>query len=392
MALKDLLKKKDKISNGDTTASARTLSPSVPEFQFLRTTTSTQETIEPPTFPGDPPTRYDKPLLSPDPQSRFGMFRSKSSAGNTQGGGGGGWQTSRPEVENESGNSNGNGNNNGTGSGKGKLAERLHFGRTRSASSINVPDNLPDVGGDGVARTEEEEASWERRATVLVTEGLAHGAGGVNSPGTPGFENADFGSVRPGSSATGGQGIAITPENEQDIQEAIRLHEKGNLEASTALFGRLAEPNGANNALAQVLYGLALRHAWGIEPDPSQAVHYLSMAASNSASIESLALKAGLKKGGAAKGELVLAMYELANCFRNGWGVKRDPAAAKMYYETAANLGDTDAMNEVAWCYTEGFGCKKDKFKAAQFLRLAETKGNKTLGNTWIWKDKYNPK
>jgi hypothetical protein len=31
------------------------------------------------------------------------------------------------------------------------------------------------------------------------------------------------------------------------------------LEASTALFGRLADPNGANNALAQVLYGLALR-------------------------------------------------------------------------------------------------------------------------------------
>lgn len=68
-----------------------------------------------------------------------------------------------------------------------------------------------------------------------------------------------------------------------------------------------------------------------------------------------------MKKGGAAKGELVLAMYELANCFRNGWGIKKDPAAAKQYYETAANLGDTDAMNEVAWCYIEGFGTKKDK-------------------------------
>jgi TPR repeat protein len=68
-----------------------------------------------------------------------------------------------------------------------------------------------------------------------------------------------------------------------------------------------------------------------------------------------------MKKGGAAKGELVLAMYELANSFRNGWGIKKDPVAAKQYYETAANLGDTDAMNEVAWCYLEGFGCKKDK-------------------------------
>ncbi len=33
------------------------------------------------------------------------------------------------------------------------------------------------------------------------------------------------------------------------------------------------------------------------------------------------------------------------------------------YYETAANLGDTDAMNEAAWCYLEGFGCKKDKVR-----------------------------
>jgi TPR repeat protein len=70
-----------------------------------------------------------------------------------------------------------------------------------------------------------------------------------------------------------------------------------------------------------------------------------------------------MKKGGEAKGELTLAIFELANCFRNGWGVAKDPVAAKQYYETAANMGDTDAMNEVAWCYLEGFGCKKDKVR-----------------------------
>lgn len=92
------------------------------------------------------------------------------------------------------------------------------------------------------------------------------------------------------------------------------------------------------------------------------------MAASNSAEVEKMALSAGVKKGGAAKGELVLAMYELANSFRNGWGIKKDPVAAKQYYETAANLGDTDAMNEVAWCYLEGFGTKKDKVSNAFHL------------------------
>lgn len=103
------------------------------------------------------------------------------------------------------------------------------------------------------------------------------------------------------------------------------------------------------------------RHGWGCTADPERAITYLSTAASNSAQVESLALSAGKKKGGAAKGELVLAMFELAQCYRQGWGVKKDLVAAKTYYETAANLGDTDAMNEVAACYLEGIGCKKDK-------------------------------
>lgn len=59
----------------------------------------------------------------------------------------------------------------------------------------------------------------------------------------------------------------------------------------------------------------------------------------------------------------MLAIFELANCFRNGWGVAKDPVAARQYFETAANLGDTDAMNEAAWCYLEGFGGKKDKVR-----------------------------
>lgn len=75
-----------------------------------------------------------------------------------------------------------------------------------------------------------------------------------------------------------------------------------------------------------------------------------------------------MKRGGAAKGELVLAIYELANSYRHGWGVEKDPVAARSYYETAANLGDTDAMNEVARCYEEGFGGKKDRVSAISVL------------------------
>lgn len=103
---------------------------------------------------------------------------------------------------------------------------------------------------------------------------------------------------------------------------------------------------------------------WGTTIEPGKAIHYLSLAASNSASIEEQALASGVRKGGAAKGELTLAIYELANCFRHGWGVKKDAVAARQYYETAANLGDTDAMDQVAECYLEGFGGAKDKVRS----------------------------
>jgi TPR repeat protein len=51
----------------------------------------------------------------------------------------------------------------------------------------------------------------------------------------------------------------------------------------------------------------------------SKAVVYLKAAAENAAEAEDDALAAGLTKGGQLKGELTLAIYELGNCFRNGW-------------------------------------------------------------------------
>jgi hypothetical protein len=214
MTLKDLLKKKDSIRRegaASTTSKGPTLSPDVPEFQFFRTTTSTQETIEPPSFPGDP--QRESPLLSPEPRGKFGRFRSRSNAA-SQG------ATSGAE--------------------KGHLTERLHFGRTRSSSSVNVPDNLPEVGGDGVARTEEDEANWEKRATVLVTEGLQHGS---SQPGTPNYELANPMSQGRPTSTRSRSGTIGAPADEvcitdgrarirlsyeqENILEAIRLHEKG---------------------------------------------------------------------------------------------------------------------------------------------------------------------
>ncbi|KAF2857617.1 HCP-like protein [Piedraia hortae CBS 480.64] len=243
-----------------------------------------------------------------------------------------------------------------------RLKEKLSFHREtrpRSSSAI-LPRDLPDAPAPALGNGKAE-AEWEERATVLAQTNPVPKAAVPRTTAPP---QAD--------------------EVEATLQEGIRLHEEGELNKATAIFHQLAD---SNHALAQVLYGLALRHGWGTPVDTDGAIRYLSLAASNSAMIE----KDALTKGG-AKGELVLAIFELGNCFRHGWGIQKDPAAARHYYETAANLGDPDAMEEAAWCYLDGFGGRKDKFAAARFLREAEkVRGRPAVGNSWIWKNKYNP-
>ena len=51
----------------------------------------------------------------------------------------------------------------------------------------------------------------------------------------------------------------------------------------------------------------------------ANAVIYLKAAAENAANEEEVALASGLSMGGKLKEELTLAIYELGNCFRNGW-------------------------------------------------------------------------
>ena len=341
MPLKDLLKKKDKLSNDEAKTPAVSQASATPEFTFLRTDTYSQEVIEPPSFAGDRKGFSIPPRPSTPPETS--QTSSKLSLGRRRKGSNASPSPESPKEHR-------------------RLSQRLHLGpksRASSTNSVNIPADLPTItdpyseAGD----KQEKEAKWEERATILARE---------NAHSRPPTAEMSQMSVKPGEagmrqrSQSRSRSIMSVSDIESDetIQEAIRLHEAGQLPQATEMFGRLAE---TGNVLSQVLYGLSLRHGWGCTPDPTRAVTYLSAAASNSASIESEALASGMKKGGAAKGELVLAIFELANCFRNGWGVEVDKVAARQYYETAANLGDTDAMNEAAWCYLEGFGGKKDK-------------------------------
>jgi hypothetical protein len=127
----------------------------------------------------------------------------------------------------------------------------LHLNK-QSASSEYVPNNLPAI----TATTDPaDQSQWEKRATILAGQNeLAR-----SRPETPAPSEA----MSQMSLGSGSQGRKRSPSSSQaideDIQEAIRLHEEGSFEQSTRIFGRLADPQGANNPLSQVLYGLALR-------------------------------------------------------------------------------------------------------------------------------------
>jgi len=275
--------------------------------------------------------------------------------------------------------------------------------RTTSASSINVPDDLPEIPviDESANGGNDHDAEWEHRAALLAQHqrnrtpsaqsGISLHSSRPNSPDTIHPHQHQQHSPGPKSRSIS------TEDVDAKIQEAIALHEAGELERSTAIFRTLADPEGTNNAFSQLLYGLALRHGWGCALDPGLALQYHSLAASNSAAISlppssasssdtltNSDTRAERSTRLAARGELVLAIYELGNAFRHGLGCTPDPVAARRYYETAAELGDVDAMTEAAWCCEHGYGGVKDKWRAARLLRMAEGRGARLVGASWV--------
>ncbi|KAH8203591.1 hypothetical protein TruAng_002224 [Truncatella angustata] len=372
MGLRDMLKKKDRLNHeysADQHATVNQLA--APEFTFIRSDTHSQEVIYPPPSPDVANDERDAYLTAKDssqkPRRSLDVFKGRRSRGNSLSS----KESDAPKRE-------------GT---QRRLSHRLHLTRKPSTSEY-VPENLPQIKiGDDSVDNDAKERDWEKRATILAqqnSQARTRSASITPSPNERRTDPFDMHAVRRSlEHQRNAEAVVSSKAIDDNIQEAIRLHEEGLLEQSTSMFGRLADPNGANNPLSQVLYGLALRHGWGCEPNLAQAVTYLSAAASNAAEVENLALKAGLKKGGAAKGELVLAIFELANCFRHGWGVPKDAVAAKNYYETAANLGDSDAMNEAAWCYLQGFGCKKDKGSTPRPCPTLSSTRYALVGSSW---------
>lgn len=190
----------------------------------------------------------------------------------------------------------------------------------------------------------------------------------------------------PGASGGGGgqadEKKSLSHEDPMDcLHLGIEQHEKGTLERAAYYFERAATLNGGVGS-GMLLWGLSLRHGWGVHADPARGFRWIQRAAESVVGDLSGIVSRGVltedeheAATSAARHDLVLAIYELGMCFRQGWGIKKDRKLALMYFELAASLGDADAQQELGFCYLKGKGTKVDKMKAAKFFRLAEAQG-----------------
>jgi hypothetical protein len=237
MPFRDILKKKEKIQN-DVPAPEpqRNWADEAPVFTFLRTDTHTQEIISPPSF-SSADSNKKGPFSRDDDNSskeRLSARHSRSPSASSQ-------SSDKSKTKSTK-----------------RLSHRLHLRRS-DPSSPNVPDDLPDIGpaldenGEPV-----RESLWEKRATILALKNGQERSRPTTPVGTMADVEAFANMSRsPSRRASPSPGIA-----DANIQEAIRLHEAGDLVNSTKIFGHLADPNGENDPLSQVLYGLALRYVY----------------------------------------------------------------------------------------------------------------------------------
>lgn len=172
------------------------------------------------------------------------------------------------------------------------------------------------------------------------------------------------------------------------LQLGIQYHESNRLKDSARYFEKSATEQGGCG-VGMLMWGLALRHGWGCKKDEKCGFKWLAKAAESAVADLERARQGRGFDAKAVKEELVIAIYEVGQCFFQGWGVRKDQKMAVSYYRVAANLGDVDAQQDLAFCLANGKGCKKDKKEAAKWYRVAVAQGASDVGMAWIYKDKY---
>lgn len=88
-------------------------------------------------------------------------------------------------------------------------------------------------------------------------------------------------------------------------------------------FEKSAKENGGCGG-GMLMWGLTLRHGWGCEKNEKVGFKWLSKAAESAIADLETARSSNGKDTQLVKDELVLAIYEVGQCFFHGWGTSKD--------------------------------------------------------------------
>ncbi|KAG6919467.1 hypothetical protein DXG01_005726 [Tephrocybe rancida] len=182
---------------------------------------------------------------------------------------------------------------------------------------------------------------------------------------------------------------AAEPQKAQEyLQQGIVHHEADRLSEAATYFEKSAKEDGGCG-VGMIMWGLTLRHGWGCEKNEKVGFKWLQRAAESAVGdLENERVGNGVDST-AIQTELVLAIYEVGQCFFHGWGVSKDQKMGVSYYTVAARLGDVDAQGDLAFALANGKGCKRDRKEAAKWYRAAVAQGASDVGLAWIYKEKF---
>ncbi|KAL2915840.1 hypothetical protein HK105_204541 [Polyrhizophydium stewartii] len=228
--------------------------------------------------------------------------------------------------------------------------------------------------GWGMPRNEEEAVRLLQVAANQATGEVAKQAAALRRLG----KRYSFSNDRTGSVASGVAGVAQTSRT-----PGSNPHPYPHLPRQDSLPHHLQQVQSpVNDSVDSLTYPPAS------QLDESGAI--ISPTTGNARSTLSRASRQGSASTPPSLSELVLAIFELAMSFKQGWGLPKNKITAVYYLNMAAELGDPDAQIELAECYLRGDGIKPNKQKAAYWLRRAEKQGARLVQMQWIWKEKYN--
>ncbi|CAG8742986.1 8334_t:CDS:2, partial [Dentiscutata erythropus] len=138
------------------------------------------------------------------------------------------------------------------------------------------------------------------------------------------------------------------------IEETIVKHQ----ETSERMFEYLNENQDSDNSC---ILGLFYHEGIGTREDREAAFNMLEKTA-NEISFNMLEKPAN---------EIPIAKFYLGECFRCGYGTKKNLKSAVSWYEKAANDGHARSMNALGLCHIKGIGVKINKNKAIDCFNKA---------------------